>query len=302
MNRNAAPPLALTTFAVVLLTVLWGYLRLVLFRDIELPLTFVVPLLICVWTRRRWQLWGMAVMFAVVAVVDIGLLLPADAMNAAERGASLSVTLFNIVAGAVIVQLIIQLRTRLDDRNAVLTAQRAELEAQKRREENASLTYSAVKYERLPSIAAFGDYGSLGTGFSSSLPTRTYGVGLRIPIFDGGRRDARRGEALSQLRQERIRTQDLKEQVVLEIKLALDSLRSAESQVKTAESGLQLAEGELEQAERRYKAGVASGIEVTDAQTRLTRARENRISALFNHNLARIDLGAAMGTVERIVQ
>ncbi len=179
---------------------------------------------------------------------------------------------------------------------------RAELEAQKRREENASLTYSAVKYERLPSIAAFGDYGSLGTGFSSSLPTRTYGVGLRIPIFDGGRRDARRGEALSQLRQERIRTQDLKEQVVLEIKLALDSLRSAESQVKTAESGLQLAEGELEQAERRYKAGVASGIEVTDAQTRLTRARENRISALFNHNLARIDLGAAMGTVERIVQ
>lgn len=179
---------------------------------------------------------------------------------------------------------------------------RAELDAQDRRERSASLNYSSVKLERLPTVAAFGDYGSSGSGFDRVLPTRTYGIGLRLPIFDGGRRDARRAEALSQLRQEKIRTHDLHEQVLLEIKLALESLRSAETQVKTAESGLKLAENELRQAQRRYKAGVANNIEVTDAQTRLVRARENRISALFNHNLARIDLTSAMGTVERILQ
>ena len=69
--------------------------------------------------------------------------------------------------------------------------------------------------------------------------------------------------------------------------------------VKTAEEGLQLAERELEQAQRRYKAGVTNSVEVTDAQTRLERARDNRIAALFNHNLARLDLGAALGTVDR---
>jgi outer membrane protein TolC len=85
----------------------------------------------------------------------------------------------------------------------------------------------------------------------------------------------------------------------LEMRLAFDSLRSAESQVHTAEEGLALARKELEQAERRYKAGVANSIEITDAQTRLTRDRESRINALFAHNLARLDLGTALGAVER---
>lgn len=187
---------------------------------------------------------------------------------------------------------------------AVETARksRAVLDAQSRRERSAELSYRSVKYERLPSIAAFGDYGASGSGFDTVLPTRAIGIGMRVPVFDGGRRDARRAEAFSQLRQEQIRSHDLNEQVMLEIRLALESLRSAETQVKTAESGLVLAETELRHAQNRYKAGVANSIEVTDAQTRLARARENRISALFNHNLARIDMTAAMGTLEQILK
>ncbi len=63
----------------------------------------------------------------------------------------------------------------------------------------------------------------------------------RIPIFDGGRRDARRAESASQYRQQRIRTADLRDQVELDVRLALDSLRSADAQVKAAEEGLTLA-------------------------------------------------------------
>ena len=123
-----------------------------------------------------------------------------------------------------------------------------------------------------------------------------------MPIFDGGRRDARRAEAASQYRQERIRTNDLNEQIELDVRLALDSLRSAEEQVKVAQEGLALSENELAQARRRYEAGVANSVEVTDAQTRLERARDNQIDALFNYNLARIDLGQAMGTIRRMIQ
>jgi outer membrane protein TolC len=46
---------------------------------------------------------------------------------------------------------------------------------------------------------------------------------------------------------------------------------------------------------------VASGLEVTDAQTRLARARDNHVEALFNYNQARIDLGQAMGIVRRMI-
>jgi len=41
---------------------------------------------------------------------------------------------------------------------------------------------------------------------------------------------------------------------------------------------------------------------VTDAQTRLERARENRIAALFNYNQARLDLGTATGTIGAMIQ
>jgi len=181
---------------------------------------------------------------------------------------------------------------------------RPDIKAQAEHEAAARLNANAVKFERLPSLVAFADYGTTGTNgdIVSLLPTRDYGVALRVPIFDGGRRDARRAEAASQFRQERVRTNDLHEQIELDIRTALDSLHSAEEQLKVAEEGLTLADSELTQSRRRYAAGFASNLEVTDAQTRLERARDNRIDALFSYNLARIDLGRAMGNVRRMIQ
>ncbi len=184
---------------------------------------------------------------------------------------------------------------------ATARANRAELKAQQHREESSKLSYSAVKFERLPSLAAFGDYGSSGSGIDNSVPTRSYGMSLKIPLFDGGRRDARRAESASEYRQEQIRSQDLRDQVELDVRLALQSLHSADAEVKAAEEGLKLAQNELAQAERRYKAGVSNSIEVTDAQTRLQRARDNRVNALYNYNVARIDLGAATGTIRSML-
>lgn len=175
--------------------------------------------------------------------------------------------------------------------------ERAELKAQAKREEIARLNYGSVKAERLPSIGAFGNYGATGAEIIGALPTRTVGITLKVPVFDGGRRDARRAESLSQLRQEEIRTRDVKQQVDLDVRLALDSIRSAASQVETAREGLALAENELAQARRRYEGGVANSIEVTDAQTRLDRARDNQIAALYNYNLARLDLATATGSI-----
>lgn len=179
---------------------------------------------------------------------------------------------------------------------------RADWKAQAAREGTARLNRSATRLERIPTLGLFADYGSIGSSIDHAIPTRTYGFAVRIPVFDGGRRDARRAESLSQLRQEGIRTRDLRDQIELDVREALDSLRSADGQVKAAEEGLGLSENELAQAQRRYKAGMGSSIEVTDAQTRLERARDNRVLALFNYNLARIDLNTAMGTIRQLVQ
>ncbi|MGA2181507.1 MAG: TolC family protein [Bryobacteraceae bacterium] len=191
----------------------------------------------------------------------------------------------------------------VEEAKAVETARRnrSELKAQLEREHNARLGYDATKFERIPTLGAFASYGDIGPGIVGALPTRAVGISLRVPVFDGGRRDARRVESASAMREERIRTADLRDQIDLDVRLALDTLHSADAQVKTAEEGMQLSQQELAQAERRYKAGVSNSVEVTDAQTRLSRARENRIAALYNYNLARIDLGTAMGTIETMI-
>jgi outer membrane protein len=180
--------------------------------------------------------------------------------------------------------------------------ERADWKAQQKREQMQNLNYSAAKMERLPSVLGLADYGTIGTSVNNAIPTYTYGVSVRVPVFDGGRRDARRAESLVLCRLEGIRTRDLKEQIEFEVRLALDSLQSAREQVKAAGEGLQLAEEELAQARRRYEGGVSNSLEVTDAQSRLARARENRIAAVFNHSLASLDLAAATGLIRRKVE
>jgi outer membrane protein TolC len=177
---------------------------------------------------------------------------------------------------------------------------RADLRAQQQREDSARWNRRAADSERLPTVTGFGDYGSLGIGFDRLLPTRTVGVAVRVPLFDAGR-EARRAESLAVLRQENIRRRELGEQIELEVRQALDSLRVAEQQVQVAEDGLRLAEEELAQARRRYEAGLTNSVEVTGAQTRLARARDNHVAALFGFQGARIDLGEAMGTIRNLI-
>ena len=179
---------------------------------------------------------------------------------------------------------------------------RSDLRAQQKREMVAGLTVKSIAAERLPSIGAAGDYGVIGNGSDNMLPTRSIGVSLRVPIFDGGRRAARIAESGVLQRQERLRAADLAKQVQLEVRLSYNNLNSAREQIATAKQGLTLSENELAQAQRRFEAGVANSLELTDAQTRLSRARDNHLAALYQFNLARIDLAAATGTIQEAVR
>lgn len=179
---------------------------------------------------------------------------------------------------------------------------RPDLKAQQQRELVAGLNLKSIAAERLPSVGAAGDYGVIGNGSDNMLPTRSIGVSLRVPIFDGGRRSARMAESGVLQRQERLRAADMAKQVQLEVRLAFNNLRSAREQIATAKQGLRLSENELAQAQRRFEAGVANSLELTDAQTRLGRARDNHLTALYQFNLARIDLAAAAGTIQEAVR
>jgi outer membrane protein TolC len=151
----------------------------------------------------------------------------------------------------------------------------------------------------MPSVSLFGDYGSSAIRpLETSLPTRSVGIRLDVPVFDGGRTRAEVQIAASRLRQAEMRLNDLRAAVEKEVRQALDNLATRREQVQAAQKALALAERELELAQDRFRNGVGDNIEVVNAQTALENARQGVVVSLTLFNVARLNLAAAMGHVE----
>ena len=82
---------------------------------------------------------------------------------------------------------------------------------------------------------------------------------------------------------------------------SLLDLRAAAQQLEAAQTTVTLANQELEQARDRFAAGVASNLEVTQAQETVAAASESYIAALYAHNLAKASLARAVGIAETAV-
>ena len=154
--------------------------------------------------------------------------------------------------------------------------------------------------ERVPSLIGSGDVGMIGNQIPDALTTDNVQLLLSIPIFDGGQREGRISESRSLVRQEAIRTRDIRYQVALEVRDAMLTLESTQQQVAVAQKGLRLSLKELDLARQRFAVGVATNIEVTTAQTSVAQARDNLIEGLFNFNASRVNLARAQGQLDTL--
>jgi outer membrane protein len=182
--------------------------------------------------------------------------------------------------------------TSVAEAMATALRSRADFKVVENRMASARLNQSAAGLERMPSLVGYADYGEL-----EGTQTHTIGAALRIPLFSGGRIESDRVQAAAVMRDEEIRQKELKGQVELEVRQALAALTSTEQQVQVAGQAVTLAEQEMAGARRRYEAGVTNSVEVTEAETALESARDDRTAALFDYANARIDLAQATGTI-----
>jgi len=184
---------------------------------------------------------------------------------------------------------------------AVASAAQDRREIQVAEEENkvSQLEVQSARAEHLPSLEVLGDYGSSGiTPGSFDLPTRRVAVQLNVPIFNGGLTQGRVTAAASRQRQTELSLANIRGQVEEDVRLALTTLRTAAVQVRAAYESVTLAQRELEMARDRFRAGVADNLEVITAQTSLANARVSQVTALAQHNAARLNLAAALGRAE----
>ena len=175
--------------------------------------------------------------------------------------------------------------------------QRADYLAAHDRVAAAETSAAAVPAQHLPSLTLDADYGTIGQTLSTAHPTYRMAANVRVPIFEGGRVQAngprRSGAAPAPGGARRLpRTHRL------EVRTALLDLRAAGQQLEAAQTNVTLAEQELAQARDRFAAGVASNIEVTQAQESVALASETYIDALYDHNLAKAMLARAVGIAE----
>lgn len=158
-------------------------------------------------------------------------------------------------------------------------------------------TVSAIRAERLPAVAAFGDNGFFGQNGGNMLNTYAWGVQVSIPLFDGLRREGRIEEQQAAAREIDVRLRDLRQQTSIEVRGALLDLASARQQVDATREQLRLAEQELAQARDRFRAGVAGNADVITASLALNSARNVAIDALTAYQSARVALAHAEGAV-----
>jgi outer membrane protein len=159
---------------------------------------------------------------------------------------------------------------------------------------------SALRAERLPTVSAFGDYGTIGKNGGSLLPTYNWGVQLSLPIFDGLRRDGRVEEQTALQHEVDVRRRDLREQASVEVRTALLDLASAREAVAATRERVQLAEQEVSQASERFRAGVAGNADVFTASISLNGARTQVVDALAAYQTSRIALARAQGSAREI--
>jgi PAS domain S-box-containing protein len=134
------PSRATSWLVSVALVVLWIILALVVFSHVVLPFSYGLPLLVCVWTRDRVALVGMAAIFAVTLSVEILWVLPSGAFPSPGRWAVYTAALISIAITAATVHLIIALLDSIEaslrkatEAAAQVRSQAAELQASEAR-------------------------------------------------------------------------------------------------------------------------------------------------------------------------
>ena len=177
-------------------------------------------------------------------------------------------------------------------------AQRPDYQSSKKLVEAAQQTLVAARAEWYPTVDLNAFYGDSGPTLNNSHGVFTVTGALNFNIFNGGRIRSDIEKARAALQQRSDELADQGAQIEVEVRTAFLDLQSASDQVAVARDNLGLADQTLDQARDRFSAGVTDTIEVVQSQGSVAVANDNLISALYAHNLAKVELARALGMTE----
>lgn len=166
--------------------------------------------------------------------------------------------------------------------------------------------YAVKEAEEQVEIAKAGYRPNVQAGISKAIAgekplyddhSGSWQVGLSASwnIFDNGITQSSVEQAKAGLRAKQEAAAASKEKIQFDVRQQFLNLQAAEKNIKTTQTAVAQAEEDYKIANVRYQAGVDTNLAVMDANEKLTAARTNYYSALYNYNVAKASLDQAMG-------
>lgn len=149
--------------------------------------------------------------------------------------------------------------------------------------------------EQLPVVSFNGDFGDLGTTPGHSHGTYTATGQISAPILQIAKTHGDELVAGAQMDQARAKLSDQVQQVNANIRDSILDIQSAAKLVDATKSNADLAHEALSEAQQRFKAGVDTSLSVSQALSASEQADDQYISALYQHNVAKLALARALG-------
>lgn len=189
------------------------------------------------------------------------------------------------------------LLARARERRPALAASRAFVEAAE-----AGISSAGAGY--LPTLSLQGSYDRSGRTLAAREgvygdPTRAYGAAafavLSWNVFEGGRTRAQVSRARATLSSTQAGQARNEAIVARELATARSAVVALAAQVRLATDGLAIARDALALATQRFEAGLASQIEIRDANLKVTQAELTLVQSRIDHAVAAADLARAAG-------
>ena len=156
---------------------------------------------------------------------------------------------------------------------------------------------SAWAYQ-LPTASFSGDFGDIGTTLGHSHSTFSATGKVSVPVLQIAQTRGQEQVADAQYEQARAKLSDQVQQVNQDVRDSLLDIDAAAKLVEATHSNVELANEALSDAQQRFHAGVSDNLPVSQAQSQTEQANDQYISALYQHNVAKLALARALGVAQ----
>jgi len=149
-----------------------------------------------------------------------------------------------------------------------------------------SLALRSQKASVLPTLAGFYNYGTNGMGDKLSelrwFPNSVVGMQVSVPIFSSGQRFAQIKKAQINLDKARTTREMVTEQLLIQEKQLRYDLVNANLQYQSQLQNIDVSQRVYTSVENKFKQGMASSLDLTQANSQYLQAENNYVSALLN--------------------